>query len=74
MLLAGNSNIITEVTEMKRRELDRFGGWTGKRFKATGFFRLEKDERWWLVTPEGNAFLSFVLEAFKFLFLKIPIL
>ena len=38
---------------------DRFGGWTGKKFKATGFFRVEKDERWWLVTPEGNAFLSF---------------
>ena len=38
---------------------DRFGGWTGKRFQATGFFRVEKDDRWWLVTPEGNAFLSF---------------
>ena len=44
MLLAGNSNIITGITEMKRPELDRFGGWAGKRFKATGFFRLEKDE------------------------------
>ncbi len=44
---------------MKRRELDRFGGWMGKKFKATGFFRVEKDERWWLVTPEGSAFLSF---------------
>ncbi|TWU40655.1 cellulase family glycosylhydrolase [Novipirellula artificiosorum] len=41
------------------RELDKFGGWTGKQFKPTGFFRVEKDERWWLVTPEGNAFLSF---------------
>jgi len=40
-------------------ELDRFGGWTGKKFEATGFFRVEKGERWWLVTPEGNAFLSF---------------
>ena len=40
-------------------ELDRFGGWKGKRFQATGYFRVEKDERWWLVTPEGNAFLSF---------------
>jgi len=40
-------------------QLDCYGGWTGKRFKATGFFRVEKDERWWLVTPEGNAFLSF---------------
>lgn len=38
---------------------DSFGGWTGKKFEATGFFRVEKDERWWLVTPEGNAFLSF---------------
>ena len=40
-------------------EFDRFGGWTGKKFKATGFFRTEKDKRWWLVTPAGNAFLSF---------------
>ncbi len=40
-------------------DLDRFGGWSGKRFEATGFFRVEKDERWWLVTPDGSAFLSF---------------
>ncbi len=39
--------------------LDRYGGWKGKEFRATGFFRLEKENRWWLVTPEGNAFLSF---------------
>ena len=39
--------------------LDRFGGWMGKKFEATGFFRVEKDDRWWLVSPEGNAFLSF---------------
>ena len=45
--------------QMTRYELDRFGGWTGKRFEATGFFHTEKDKRWWLVTPEGNAFLSF---------------
>ncbi len=41
------------------KEYDRYGGWTGKKFQATGFFRIEKDERWWFVTPEGNAFLSF---------------
>ncbi len=39
-------------------QLDRFGGWAGKKFKATGFFRVEKDQRWWLVTPGGTAFLS----------------
>ena len=44
---------------MENYKLDRFGGWTGKRFRPTGYFRIEKDERWWLVTPEGNAFISF---------------
>lgn len=44
--------------------LDQFGGWTGKKFSATGFFRVEKDSRWWLVTPEGNAFLSFGINHF----------
>ena len=39
-------------------EYDKFGGWKGLRFHGTGFFRTEKADRWWLVTPEGNAFLS----------------
>ncbi len=38
---------------------DRFGGYNKLKFKATGFFRLEYSNRWWIVTPEGNAFLSF---------------
>ncbi len=40
-------------------ERDSYGGWTKKRFKKTGYFRMERDDRWWMVTPEGNAFLSF---------------
>jgi hypothetical protein len=37
----------------------RYGGWTEKRFAATGFFRTHHDgNRWWLVDPEGYAFLS----------------
>ncbi|MEM1293923.1 MAG: hypothetical protein AAGH89_01070 [Verrucomicrobiota bacterium] len=43
---------------------DAYGGWTGKKFEATGFFRTEKDDRWWLVTPDGNAFLSFGINHF----------
>ena len=39
-------------------KFDRYGGWLGKKFEATGFFRVEKDKRWWIVTPKGNAFLS----------------
>jgi len=38
---------------------DKYGGCTDIHFEPTGFFRLEKADRWWLVTPEGNAFLSF---------------
>ena len=45
-------------------EKDKYGGWTGKLFEATGFFRAEKTDRWWLVTPEGNAFLSFGVNHF----------
>jgi len=42
-----------------RSDRDRIGGWRGKRYRATGFFRTEHDgKRWWLVTPEGNAFLT----------------
>lgn len=41
--------------------LDIYGGLKSESFDATGFFRLEKDERWWFVTPAGNAFLSFGL-------------
>lgn len=47
-------------SESTASALDQFGGWTGKVFEATGFFRTQHDgKRWWLVTPDGHAFLSF---------------
>jgi hypothetical protein len=37
----------------------RFGGFTARRFAATGWFRTEHDgRRWWLVDPDGYAFFS----------------
>ncbi len=37
----------------------KYGGWKAKRFGASGFFRTEHDgRRWWLVDPDGYAFLS----------------
>lgn len=47
-------------TEFRFAEgLDTWGGWTQKKFEATGFFRTEHDgERWWLVDPDGHAFYS----------------
>lgn len=40
--------------------LSRYGGHTGMRFTATGFFTTAQDARgrWWLVDPEGYAFYS----------------
>jgi hypothetical protein len=37
-----------------------YGGWTaGPRYKAAGFFRVEKiDGKWWLIDPEGCLFWS----------------
>lgn len=43
------------------QKLDSYGGLESVRFEATGFFRVEKGDRWWLVTPDGAAFLSFGL-------------
>ncbi|MGI9240249.1 MAG: hypothetical protein ACR2RV_05580 [Verrucomicrobiales bacterium] len=54
--LVANSHVIGAGD---KSEFDRFGGWTDKKFNPTGFFRVEKDGRWWLVTPEGHGFLSF---------------
>jgi len=40
------------------QDYDKFGGVKSNAFEPKGFFRLERDpERWWLVSPEGNAFL-----------------
>ena len=50
---------------MPRRDflaLAPFAGWAKRRFRSSGFFRLERDRRrWWLVTPQGHAFLGFGL-------------
>jgi hypothetical protein len=50
---------VTRGIESER--LDRFGGLKSVRFDASGYFRIEKSDRWWFVTPEGSAFLSFGL-------------
>jgi len=46
-------------SEVDGTDLDRFGGWKAIYLGGTGFFRTHHDgRRWWLVTPEGHAFLS----------------
>ncbi len=40
-------------------KLDRFGGLRALKFEGTGYFRIEKRDRWWFVTPEGHGWLGF---------------
>lgn len=41
--------------------LDKYGGLASIQYNASGFFRINKEDRWWFVTPAGSAFLSFGL-------------
>jgi hypothetical protein len=56
MLLAGLTASATGRGQ--QGPLDRFGGWKRLSFEKTAFFRLEKRDRWWFVTPEGHPFLA----------------
>jgi len=60
LALAGHALLACSAWAQEPLPLDRYGGLTTIPFEATGFFRTHHDgERWWLVSPEGNAFLSF---------------
>jgi hypothetical protein len=48
----------------KETPVSRYGGWTAKRVKATGFFRVEKTgDRWWGVDPEGCLYFNVALNS-----------
>lgn len=48
-----------EALTTPSEEFGNFGGWKKKKFNSTGFFRTEYDgKRWWLVDPEGFAFIT----------------
>lgn len=48
-----------EEVDESQFKYSRFGGYTQKKVKATGYFRIECiDGKWWFVDPEGYLFLS----------------
>lgn len=48
------------------KDFSIYGGTLNKRFKATGFFRVEHDgSRWWMVDPEGCGFYSLGLDCIQ---------
>lgn len=53
--------------------LSRFGGWLDLKTGNSGFFRVERlGERWWLVDPDGHAFLSIGLNHLSSFALRAP--
>lgn len=54
------NGLLTETQQFLAGYKDSYYGYREKPFKATGFFRVEKEEdgRYWLVTPDGYAFFS----------------
>ena len=72
MLSFGLPTCLFPFRPVPNKERDLYGGWTGKTFEATGFFRIEKEDRWWLFTPQGNAFLMFGVNHFHTGWWKSP--
>lgn len=63
---AGSIEDLRSSWDMEEKELgkadfniSRYGGFTVKRFRSTGFFRVEKtDGVWWFIDPDGYPFFS----------------
>ncbi|MEK6715266.1 MAG: carbohydrate binding domain-containing protein [Candidatus Omnitrophota bacterium] len=48
-------------------QFDKYGGWTGLKGEKSGFFHTEQvNGRWWIITPEGNAFWSIGMYCVRF--------
>ncbi len=64
---ASEQELVDRLAEQRRSSgerrwpegFSRWGGWLGRRWTATGFFRTAFEEgRWWLVDPDGHPFWS----------------
>lgn len=59
LALVRNSESGAEDRTSSPNNSDRYGGWKEIQGEANGYFHLQRiNDRWWLITPEGNVFLS----------------
>lgn len=54
------------------KALGRYGGLHSEKFEATGYFRVEKRDRWWFVTPDGHGWLGFGINHVHPMWLNAP--
>ncbi|MBN2190999.1 MAG: hypothetical protein JW728_07315 [Candidatus Aureabacteria bacterium] len=51
----------------ENENLDSLGGWENIKGEKTGFFHVEKiRNRWWIIDPEGNVFISMGVNAMAY--------
>lgn len=62
-----NDSLLRSVpASAETAEWSKYGGWKKIKFNASGFFHTHHDgKRWWLVDPEGYAFLSVGVDAIR---------
>jgi hypothetical protein len=59
IVLLAATGLLAGAAAAASNDYDTYGGWVKVKGAKTGFFHTEQvDGRWWLVTPEGNAFFS----------------
>lgn len=47
------------LASAEEEQFDKYGGWKGLKGEQKGYFHTEKlNDRWWIITPEGNVFWS----------------
>ncbi len=43
----------------EEKQFDKYGGWIGLKGEKKGYFHTQNiNDRWWIITPEGNVFFS----------------
>ncbi|MCX5699822.1 MAG: carbohydrate binding domain-containing protein [Candidatus Omnitrophica bacterium] len=51
--------VINKVSAEEVKQFDKYGGWMGLKGEKKGYFHTQNiNDRWWIITPEGNVFWS----------------
>lgn len=67
-------DLVTRLTKLEKiaaqakfpDDWSKYGGWLKKKFDANGYFQVKKEgEKWWLVDPEGYAFVSVGIDCIR---------
>lgn len=58
--------LFIQPVNCQQNSFDKYGGWTGVKGDATGCFHTQKiGNRWWIITPSGNAFFAIIMSSVR---------